>query len=332
MTLFESYDVSSVAGFELDGAVGGRGSCAELSRLADGPAGELRAADAGREAEIVLDPARRSGLAAQRSALDDQRVEPLGGTVDRSGEAGGPGAHDQQVDFLARRELAADPERAQQLASRWVQQLDPAGEPNEWGLRSACRLVVLPAEWEPVRANEVQHLHRPRGCARSDDLEADSFDALERLSPGDEGREDEVAKRTVVEQQRAQCVAVNRDVAQRFFHDRVHKDCLPREKVQLAEKARGPVSHDLVSVRVDDCDFALKNGYEGIDRVSDPVQHVVDGRGPLFAQSAESRQLRGRERGDRGNAHSQRVTLALGARRAAARTNCSTPSLVASLL
>src|SRR5207249_4386355 len=73
--LFQSYDVSSVAGFERDRAVRGRGTGAELDRLTDGAAGQLGAADPGREAEVVLDPARRSGLAAERGALDDQRVE-----------------------------------------------------------------------------------------------------------------------------------------------------------------------------------------------------------------------------------------------------------------
>src|SRR5207237_3444068 len=98
--LFQSYEVSSLAGFERDRAVGGRGSCAELARLANGAAGELGAADPGREAEVVLDPARRSGLAAERGALDDQGVEPLGGAVNGGGEAGGAAANDEQVDLL----------------------------------------------------------------------------------------------------------------------------------------------------------------------------------------------------------------------------------------
>ena len=53
----------------------------------------------------------------QRAALDDEGVEPLGGAVDGGGEAGGAAADDEQVDLLARRQLAADPERTQHLAS-----------------------------------------------------------------------------------------------------------------------------------------------------------------------------------------------------------------------
>ena len=162
----------------------------------------------------------------------------------------------------------------------------PPGSRTSGGSAPSGGAVVLPGEWEPVGADEVEHLHRRLGRARPDDLEADPLDALERLSPGDEGREDEVAERPVVEQQRAQRVAVDRDVAQRLRHDRGHEDGLPGEKVQLAEKARGAVADDLVAGRVEDRHLALADGDERIGRVADPVQHVADGRGPLLAQSA----------------------------------------------
>ena len=74
----------------------------ELARLGHRAAGQLGAADPGGKAEVVLDPAGGSGLAAERGALDHQRVEPFGGAVDRGGEPRRAGAHDQQVDLLAR--------------------------------------------------------------------------------------------------------------------------------------------------------------------------------------------------------------------------------------
>ena len=294
--------MSSVAGFERDGAVGGSGSCAELARLADGAAGQLGATDAGREAEVVLDPARRSGLTAERGALDDQRVEPLGGAVDRGGEAGGTAAHDEQVDFLVRRQLAADPERAQHFASRGMRQLDAARQSHERRLRSVRRRGLVPGKREPVGADEVEHLHGGFRRARPDDLDADALDALERLPPSDEGREDEVAERSVVEQQCAQRLAIDRDVAQRFGHDRRHEHGLSRQEVQFAEKARGAVADDLVAGRVKDRHLALTDGDERIRAVADPVQHVADGGRPLLAQPRKRRQLRGRQRGDGGTA------------------------------
>src|SRR4051794_34371898 len=100
----------AVPRFEGERAVGRGGARVELARLGDRAAGELGAADPGREAEVVLDPAGRPGLATERGALDDQRVEPLGSAVDRGREACRAGADDQQVDLLARCELEPDPE------------------------------------------------------------------------------------------------------------------------------------------------------------------------------------------------------------------------------
>src|SRR5581483_6338023 len=77
VALLEPNDVPARTRLERERSVRRRRSRAELARLADGAARELAAADAGREAEVVLDPARRSGLAAERRALDEQRVEAL---------------------------------------------------------------------------------------------------------------------------------------------------------------------------------------------------------------------------------------------------------------
>src|SRR5437763_922211 len=95
----------------------------DLAAVADGDAvavelaaGEFGAADPGRESEVVLNSSGSARLASERRALDDQRVESLGGAIDGGGEAGAPASDHEQVDFLARRQLAADPQRAQYLA------------------------------------------------------------------------------------------------------------------------------------------------------------------------------------------------------------------------
>ena len=90
-----------------------------------------RAADPGREAEVVLDPPRGPGLAAEHGALDDQRVEALGGAVDGGAEAGRAAADDQQVDLLARLQLEPDPQRPRELAVARPPQLAAAGEADE---------------------------------------------------------------------------------------------------------------------------------------------------------------------------------------------------------
>src|SRR5439155_12365795 len=51
---------------------------AELDRLLARALGELRAADAGGKTEIVLDLRARRGLPADRPALDQHRLQPVG--------------------------------------------------------------------------------------------------------------------------------------------------------------------------------------------------------------------------------------------------------------
>jgi hypothetical protein len=160
--------------------------------------------------------------------------------------------------------------------------------------------------------------------ARPDDLDADALDALERFPPSDEGREDKVAERSVVEQECAQRLAVDRDVAQRFGHDRRHEHGLSRQEVQLAEKARGAVADDLVAGRVKDGHLALTDGDERIRAVADLVQHVADRCRPLLAQPRKRRQLRGRQRGDGGNCH--RASLATRCRSASSSTQAAARS------
>src|SRR5690242_17727531 len=88
------------ARLERDGAVGRGRASAELSCLADRTHGQLGAADASWEAEVVLDPPRRPGLAAERVAVNDQGVQPLGRAVDGRSETGRAAADDKQVDGL----------------------------------------------------------------------------------------------------------------------------------------------------------------------------------------------------------------------------------------
>src|SRR5690242_16771038 len=121
----------AVAGLEAKSAIGRGQARVELPRLRHRPAGQLVPADTRREAKVVLDPPRRARLAADRAAVDDERLEALGRTVDRGAEPGGSGAHNEQVDLLPRLELTTDPERAMDLAGGRAVQLDAARQPHE---------------------------------------------------------------------------------------------------------------------------------------------------------------------------------------------------------
>ncbi len=170
VALFEPHDVAVIAGLERLGAVGGRRAGAELARLGDRAAGQLGAADAGREAEVVLDPPRGAGLAAEDGALDNQRVEALGGSVDRGAEARRTAADDQQVDLLALSQLQADPQRPRELPVARRSQLAAAGEPDERDLIGVepldqrRRLLAFPGGdpgvGEPQAPGEVEQAAR----------------------------------------------------------------------------------------------------------------------------------------------------------------------------
>ena len=144
--LLQPHDVASVSRLERHGAVWRRQARVELPRLGDRAAGQLGAADPRREAEVVLDPPRRAGLPAERRAVDDERVEALGRAVDRGAEAAGPGADDEQVDLLPRLELAADPERARDLAGRRRAQLRAARQAHERQARASSPATSAAAD------------------------------------------------------------------------------------------------------------------------------------------------------------------------------------------
>ena len=74
---------------------------AEPARLLQRAARELVARDARREAQVVLDPRRRPGLAARRLALDDDRPQPLRRAVDGRREPGRSAADDHRVVLAA---------------------------------------------------------------------------------------------------------------------------------------------------------------------------------------------------------------------------------------
>jgi hypothetical protein len=67
-----------------------RSLASELVRLVIGACHQRHAADAGRNAEIILDARRRAGLTAGRTAIQHQNGEPLGSRVDRSRKARHP--------------------------------------------------------------------------------------------------------------------------------------------------------------------------------------------------------------------------------------------------
>ena len=90
-------NAARVAGIDARDRSGDEDLRSEPARLLQRAAGELVARDAGRKAEVVLDPRRGPGLAAGRLPLDHDRAQALGSPVHGGGEPGRPGADDDRV-------------------------------------------------------------------------------------------------------------------------------------------------------------------------------------------------------------------------------------------
>src|SRR6266568_3563095 len=86
-----------------DHVAGGEYLGLELAGLPARPLGELRPGHAVGEAEVVLDPGALPGLAADRLALDQHRVQALGRAVDGRAQPGRSAADDDQVVEVAYR-------------------------------------------------------------------------------------------------------------------------------------------------------------------------------------------------------------------------------------
>src|SRR5450759_4672225 len=120
MLALQAHDMTLYAGFERERAVRGRGPRIELTRLGNRAAGELRAADPGRETEIVLDSPRGARLPTQRGALHDQRHQTLRRPIHRGAEPRGATADHDQIDHLTNSQLEPDPQRPRDFTTGGV--------------------------------------------------------------------------------------------------------------------------------------------------------------------------------------------------------------------
>ena len=287
--VLEADEMTAVPRFEGEGAVRGRGARVELARLGDRAARELGAADAGGEAEVVLDPTRRPGLAAERGALDDERVEPFGGAVDRGREACRAGADDQQVDLLARRELEPDPESAQHLAGARTVQLSSAGQPHE------RQRAALRAEPSHPRCTAAGSRARTRASASS---------ARSRAGRRSRGRFPRTlcnASRRAMKVERRRSLSGPSSLSSERNAPRstamyrsgsvtsaLTKTVCPDRRFSSPRKPEGAVPDQLVPGGVDDRDLSFEDRDERVRPIADPVQQLTDRRRALFADLGES--------------------------------------------
>ena len=165
--VLQAHDVALCSGLECERAIWGRGARVELPRLGDRAARELRAADPGRETEVVLDPSRRAGLPAERGALHDERLEALGCPVHRRSQAGrsasdhDAGRRPRAQRARARSRAHATPRRSTGCAARSRRAIARA-EPRRGervDQRRDCRIVgvlrIAPGIREAIASGEL---------------------------------------------------------------------------------------------------------------------------------------------------------------------------------
>ena len=155
----------------------------EAAGLGHGSARQVGAGQAGREAQVVVDPRRGPGLAARGLPLHHQGLESLGRPVDGGGQAGRSAAHDDQV---VERQGGVRPQ-ADPLGDLGVGRADEVGPVGEDDQRLAggvdagagdelgclrLRLDVEPAVRDLVAGQVVLDLVGPRRPAVADDPEA----------------------------------------------------------------------------------------------------------------------------------------------------------------
>ncbi len=154
----------------------------EALRLAGGAAGQVRAAQAPGETQVVLDHRAGARLAAGGLALHQHRAQPLGGGVHRRGQARGTAAHDHQVvERAGRRGLQAGAPgqgaqvRVGQEAAVGEQHQRQPRLPVQGFLQPAGLLVLLhvqPLVGDLVAGQEILDQVAARGPQRAQDADA----------------------------------------------------------------------------------------------------------------------------------------------------------------
>ncbi len=191
---------------------------AELVGLQDGAAGQLGTCHAGGKSKVVLDAHAAAGLSPGSGALEHRRPQSFGRSINRGRESRGAGPyHEQVVHGVLERLVNAD--RVGQLPVRRVAQKEPvaAGDHRRVGFGDAKLLEqvvhlrvgfdVHPGEQSAILGEEVADPECVGGVARADHAQSRKIRRLaQKLPPGDERLEDNIAERGALVQRAPQGV------------------------------------------------------------------------------------------------------------------------------
>ena len=111
--------------------VGDRHFDAKLLRLVIGPCHQGQAGNAGRKTQIVLDARRRTGLTAERAAIQHEHRQTLGSRINRGRKTRRPGADDDHVINLVRVDRFDEPDATCEFDVAGIAQQLSVGTEND---------------------------------------------------------------------------------------------------------------------------------------------------------------------------------------------------------
>ena len=225
-----------------------------------GAAHQRHAGDAGRKAEVILDPRRGAGLAAEGAAVEHQHGQAFGGGIDRGGKARWTGADDNHViEFvgidrpdqpdtpgeleLARiaQQLAVGADNNRQFAGRYLKPFDQR-LPARIGGRVEPLVRVAVAGEEPFEPQHVAIV----GAADND--RAARADLKQADTAQDQRPHDALAELRFRDQQVAQPARRDDKRLDGLFRHGVNQRRPARELRQLAHERARIVRHERVGM------------------------------------------------------------------------------------
>ena len=241
------------------------------------PLDEFTTGDPRGEPDVVLDATARPRLPADTDTVHQQRLQALGRAVDGSGEPGGAGTDDHDVEQFEARRFVHEPEVGGQLADgRVAEHGDPRHDDRrvgrtdtEAGEEFTDTVGVIAVEVDPL-VREVLALHvaeqfeRSAGVPRTDDAQRCCAGATaDDLPPGHEGGEDDVADLGIAGEQATELTLVDPQDPAVVAHPTPQEAALAREQAQFTEEPAGSVGGDdrltVVGVDVDDVGLTVED-------------------------------------------------------------------------
>ncbi len=292
---------------ERDGLVGNGHLDAELLRLAVGAAHQRHSGNAGREAEIIFNPRRGAGLAAERAAVEDEHGKALRAGIDRGGEPGRAGTDDHHVEQPLPVERSEEADAAsERILARVAQELPARTEDErqrfardmetfDQGLRAIVDQRIELLIGVAVAAQEIDEPQHVPIAGRSDDSRSRAgFDQADAAQ--DERAHDPLAKLRLGDEQSAQPVRRDGERLDLGQRGRIDEEGTAGELGQLAEEGAALVADDvtLSAGRIVLGDFNLAADDDGKARAN--LAHPHDG----FAGREAEETTEARDPGDLG--------------------------------